>query len=86
MTKGYSWLYNTDKTEGRSVKQKRGFRRAFIYAIIIALLAPASIPAPVHAAGFSDIGGHWAKEYINSAISRGIVKGYTDGTFNRIKP
>ncbi len=63
------------------MKQKRGFRRAFIYAIIIALLAPASIPAPVHAAGFSDIGGHWAKEYINSAISRGIVKGYTDGTF-----
>lgn len=30
---------------------------------------------------FTDIEGHWANSYINSAAERGWVKGYTDGTF-----
>ena len=30
---------------------------------------------------FSDIEGHWAIEYINSAAVKGWVKGYPDGTF-----
>ncbi|HZJ98634.1 MAG TPA: S-layer homology domain-containing protein, partial [Tissierellaceae bacterium] len=30
---------------------------------------------------FSDIDGHWANEYINSASEKGWVKGYEDGTF-----
>jgi hypothetical protein len=34
-------------------------------------------------AGYSDIKGHWAEDYIKSAISSGALKGYTDGT---IKP
>lgn len=32
-------------------------------------------------AGFSDISGHWAEAKIKKAMSEGIVKGYTDGTF-----
>ncbi|WP_340005763.1 S-layer homology domain-containing protein [Paenibacillus sp. FSL K6-0276] len=32
-------------------------------------------------AGFSDISGHWAEANIKRAVSEGIVKGYTDGTF-----
>ncbi len=30
---------------------------------------------------FSDISGHWASEYINSAALKGWVNGYPDGTF-----
>ncbi|MDW5299933.1 MAG: S-layer homology domain-containing protein [Sedimentibacter sp.] len=30
---------------------------------------------------FSDIDGHWAIEYINSAAAKGWVEGYPDGTF-----
>lgn len=30
---------------------------------------------------FSDIDGHWAIKYINSAVIKGWVKGYPDGTF-----
>lgn len=30
---------------------------------------------------FSDISGHWAAEYINSAVVRGWITGYADGTF-----
>ncbi len=32
-------------------------------------------------AQFSDISGHWAEADIKQAVSDGIVKGYTDGTF-----
>lgn len=30
---------------------------------------------------FSDIDGHWAKEWIESAVDLGFVSGYEDGTF-----
>ena len=30
---------------------------------------------------FPDIKGHWAEDYINNAASKGLVKGYEDGTF-----
>jgi hypothetical protein len=30
---------------------------------------------------FTDIGGHWASEHINSAAEKGWVDGYEDGTF-----
>ena len=30
---------------------------------------------------FSDIDGHWAKNWINKAVSLGFVSGYDDGTF-----
>lgn len=33
------------------------------------------------AAAFSDIEGHWAKEWINNAVNIGFVSGYEDGTF-----
>ncbi|MEK5257516.1 glycosyl hydrolase 53 family protein [Paenibacillus sp. FSL F4-0125] len=36
---------------------------------------------PTTEAGFSDISGHWAEANIKKAVSEGIIKGYTDGTF-----
>ncbi len=32
-------------------------------------------------ASFSDIGGHWAKKWIEGAVKLGFVSGYEDGTF-----
>ncbi len=36
---------------------------------------------PFEANSFSDIFGHWANKYINSAAQKGWVNGYPDGTF-----
>ncbi|WP_239615624.1 S-layer homology domain-containing protein [Cohnella mopanensis] len=36
---------------------------------------------PVVTAAFTDTNGHWAKDDIQKAVSLGIAKGYTDGTF-----
>ncbi len=35
----------------------------------------------VMAASFPDISGHWAENYIEEAVSEGLVNGYPDGTF-----
>lgn len=35
---------------------------------------------------FSDIGGHWAAEYIDRAAQKGWVNGYPDGTFRPDQP
>lgn len=37
--------------------------------------------SPFESDKFSDIKGHWANKYINSAAEKGWVKGYADGTF-----
>lgn len=36
---------------------------------------------PSHAASFSDISDHWAKDYIIDAANKNIISGYPDGTF-----
>ncbi len=69
------------------MNHKSILRRAMACVIALALLTPTTFaPVQSYAAGFSDISGHWAKDYINSAISKGVVKGYTDGTFKPDKP
>ena len=35
---------------------------------------------------FSDIGGHWAEQYIRQASALGWVQGYPDGTFGPDRP
>lgn len=37
--------------------------------------------SPFEDNSFSDIEGHWANQYINSAAEKGWVTGYSDGTF-----
>lgn len=40
-----------------------------------------SLGVLTHGATFSDIGSHWAKEYIETAYRNGSVSGYEDGSF-----
>ena len=61
-------------------------------AIVIAIAAiqlPPSFERADAAASmpiFSDIKGHWAEPAINEMVSRGILEGYTDGTFRPEEP
>ena len=62
--------------------KKKFLSMCLIAALTVALAAPAlTAPAPVHAASFSDVGGHWAEKYIKSAVNKGFVNGYPDGSF-----
>ncbi len=59
---------------------------SFSLLLALALILTAVTPS-VHAAkGLSDTSGHWAKSYIDSAVARGYVKGYEDGTFKPNAP
>jgi hypothetical protein len=69
------------------MKRKRIFGHTMAYFVALALLAPAAVtPAHVYAASLSDVSGHWAEPYINSAINKDITTGYSDGTFKPDKP
>ncbi|NLT48776.1 MAG: hypothetical protein GXX92_10245, partial [Clostridiales bacterium] len=47
-----------------------------------ALIFGLFLPAESHgASSFKDIKGHWAEQYIETAVAQGIIKGYTDGRF-----
>lgn len=64
-----------------------------ITAMLSLLMAIAVVAAPVltpaahnpymasAATSFKDISGHWARSYIQKAVSLGLVNGYYDGTF-----
>lgn len=70
------------------MKHKTILYKALACAIALNLISPISFaPAQVYAAGgLSDVSGHWAEKYINTAVSKGIVKGYSDGAFKPDKP
>lgn len=51
-------------------------------ALILALAAALSLAAaPAGAVTFSDLAGHWSRADVEDVAGRGLVKGYTDGTF-----
>ncbi|HEY9634398.1 MAG TPA: S-layer homology domain-containing protein [Coleofasciculaceae cyanobacterium] len=46
------------------------------------VLGSAQVPAPVMGpAEFSDLGGHWAAAFIQGLVTRGLIRGFPDGTF-----
>ncbi|WP_027400301.1 S-layer homology domain-containing protein [Anaerovorax odorimutans] len=52
--------------------------------LLLALVMISTLSLPMNVSGyskFSDIRGHWAEQYINKAVSEGIIEGYKDGTF-----
>ena len=62
---------------------KRSFNKtigclAVLAAFLIAFAAPSE---SYGASSFSDTKDHWAEQSIETAVARGIIKGYTDGRF-----
>lgn len=54
------------------------------FALSVALAFMIFLPSGVESYGassFKDIKGHWAEQYIETAVAQGIIKGYTDGRF-----
>ena len=50
-------------------------------SLALTLALTLSLTVPAHAATFSDVETHWAKDYIAKMANRGYAKGYDDGTF-----
>ena len=46
------------------------------------VLGSAQVPLPAMGPGqFSDLGGHWATAFIQGLVSKGVIRGFPDGTF-----
>ncbi|WP_276354157.1 S-layer homology domain-containing protein [Cohnella caldifontis] len=57
-------------------------KKTLFVLVILSLFAAVALPAASYAApSFSDTKGHWAAKDIQTAIDRGYVSGYPDGTF-----
>lgn len=58
-------------------------RKRIICGILACVIAIAlTIPTNVYSESkFSDTSGHWAENYINSAVNQGIIQGYPGGLF-----
>jgi len=67
-----------DGYENGTFRPNNNITRAEIAKIVV---AAAGFAIDTSGAGFSDIAGHWASDYILTAANKGIVGGYTDGTF-----
>lgn len=59
---------------------------ALMMVLSTAVIPHAGNTAKSYAAEFKDISKHWAKSYINQAVSYGFVSGYTGGTFKPDNP
>lgn len=53
---------------------------------IIAIAATPIVTAPVEAAEFSDVRGHWARPFIEALAAEEIISGFPDGTFKPDAP
>lgn len=51
-----------------------------VFSVILVLALAFSLSIPAFAAGFSDLNGHWAKEYMEDLANKGYLSGYKDGT------
>lgn len=56
-------------------------RNRLIAGFLLASMLLAGI-ATVRAAGFTDLDGHWAKDYIEDAVSRGLFRGIDETVFS----
>ncbi|MBQ3063043.1 MAG: Ig-like domain-containing protein [Clostridia bacterium] len=55
-------------------------------SLMLAAVMLSGLMITANAAGLSDITHHWAKSYIETAVQRGYVTGYDDGTFRPNQP
>lgn len=49
-------------------------------SLILVVVLAFSLAAPAFAANFTDVNGHWAKDYLLDLADRGFLSGYGDGT------
>ena len=49
-------------------------------SLVLVLALALSLSAPAFAATYTDISSHWAKTYLETLVSKGILSGYSDGT------
>ncbi len=54
---------------------------SWLYLGVVTSMIPLSITPPANAQTYSDIQAHWAKNCIQNLTQRGIISGYTDGSF-----
>ena len=52
-----------------------------VLTFVIGLFTPAVVTSARTATGLTDINDHWAKDKITEWVQKGLVSGYTDGTF-----
>lgn len=51
-----------------------------VLSMILAIVMLATLSSPAFAVSYKDINGHWAKDYMESLVSKGFLSGYNDGT------
>lgn len=71
-----------DGYEDGTYRPEKVVTRAELAKVVIIALGLENVADFAESMGiFSDMDGHWAKKYVNVAASKGIIKGYPDGTF-----
>lgn len=55
--------------------------KKLIVCLVLSMAITSSIFVIAASTRFSDVGSHWAKDYISCLTENGAIKGYTDGTF-----
>lgn len=70
---------------GTALLLMMGLSTGPVTQIVVPMLAPAPVVAQTNS--FSDVpSGYWATDFIQALSSRGIIKGYPDGTFKPESP
>ncbi len=65
----------------------QNIRRQGVYVFIVSIMMLTLMIQPNYSSSdLMDIDNHWAKNYIQVAVNRGIVTGYADGTFRPDAP
>lgn len=55
--------------------------KKYVACILIAIMLFSTVPAVYASQVFTDIEAHWAKSQITDWVGKGLIKGYSDGSF-----
>jgi len=82
---------NFRKVSLKKLKEEGGMSMKKVLGVVLALAMVLTLfavrPLPVSAAGFKDVpAGYWAKDQIDYLVSKGVIAGYSDGTFKPESP
>jgi len=82
---------NFRKVSLKKLKEEGGMSMKKVLVLVVALAMVLTLfavrPLSVSAAGFKDVpAGYWAKDQIDYLVSKGVIAGYSDGTFKPEDP